>query len=444
MTQRLEVVDLIQRMIRNECVNDGSVESGHERRSVDLLRSELDGSGVDFEVYEPTPGRASLVGRIEGSEPGAPSMCWLGHTDVVPANPDTWSRDPFGGELVDGEVWGRGAVDMLNITASMSVAFDRLARSGFRPKGTLVLAAVADEEALGSHGAGWLAQHETDAVKCDYLITESGGIPLEGPEGRRLPVMVGEKGSCWCQLRIHGEAGHASQPLRTDNALVTAAAVVGRLAAFRPTAQIHNAWRQFIDGMGWPPEIARLLLDPVDIEELLDVMPDVGMARQAHACTHITMAPTILHGGTKINVIPDTVDLEVDIRTLPGQSEAEVRSLVAEAIGPELWAKVEILFMIDDPATSSPIDTPLWAAMERVSDGFHPGAPLVPFFSVGATDARFFRRLGTTAYGYGMFSERLSFEQFAVMFHGDDERVDVESLEMSTAMFEHLAREFLG
>ena len=444
MTEQLEVVDLIQRMIRNECVNDGSAESGHERRSVDLLRSELDGSGVDFEVYEPSPGRASLVGRIEGSDRSAPSMCWLGHTDVVPANPDTWSRDPFGGELVDGEVWGRGAVDMLNITASMAVAFDRLARSGFRPKGTLVLAAVADEEALGSHGAGWLAEHETDAVKCDYLITESGGIPLEGPAGRRLPVMVGEKGSCWCRLRIHGEAGHASQPLRTDNALVTAAAVVGRLANFRPTAQIHGAWRRFIEGMGWPPELERQLLDPKGIEELLEFMPDLGMARQAHACTHLTMAPTILHGGTKINVIPDTVELEVDIRTLPGQSEAEVRSLVAEAIGPELWPKVEILFMIDDPATSSPVDTPLWGAMEKVSGRFHPGAPLVPFFSVGATDARFFRRLGTTAYGYGMFSERLSFEQFAIMFHGDDERVDVESLEMSASMFEHLAREFLG
>jgi acetylornithine deacetylase/succinyl-diaminopimelate desuccinylase-like protein len=433
-TEQLEVVDLIQRMIRNECVNDGSAESGHEQRSVDLLRSELEGSGVDFEVYEPSPGRASLVGRIEGSDPSAPSMCWLGHTDVVPANPDTWSRDPFGGELVDGEVWGRGAVDMLNITASMAVAFDRLARSGFRPKGTLVLAAVADEEALGSHGAGWLAEHETDAVKCDYLITESGGIPLEGPAGRRLPVMVGEKGSCWCRLRIHGEAGHASQPLRTDNALVTAAAVVGRLANFRPTAQIHGAWRRFIEGMGWPAEIERQLLDPKGIEELLEFMPDLGMARQAHACTHLTMAPTILHGGTKINVIPDRVELEVDIRTLPGQSEAEVRSLVAEAIGPDLWPKVEILFMIDDPATSSPVDTPLWGAMEKVSGRFHPGAPLVPFFSVGATDARFFRRLGTTAYGYGMFSEKLSFEQFAIMFHGDDERVDVE----------HLAREFLG
>jgi acetylornithine deacetylase/succinyl-diaminopimelate desuccinylase-like protein len=443
MTQQLEVVDLIQRMIRNQCVNDGTAESGHERRNVDLLQSELGGSGVDFEVYEPTPGRASLVGRIEGSDPSAPSLCWLGHTDVVPANPDTWSRDPFGGELVDGEVWGRGAVDMLNITASMSVAFDRLARSGFRPKGTLVLAAVADEEALGAHGAGWLAEHATNAVKCDYLITESGGIPLESPGGLRLPVMVGEKGSCWCRLRIHGEAGHASQPLRTDNALVTAAAVVGRLATYRPAAQIHAAWRQFIKGMNWGAEIEALLLDPEKIEGLLDVMPDLGMARQAHACTHLTIAPTIVHGGTKINVIPDTVDLELDIRTLPGQDEAEVRALLAEAVG-DLWPKVEVLFMFDDPASSSPTDTPLWGAMEKVSEGFHPGATLVPFFSVGATDARFFRRLGTTAYGYGMFSERLSFDQFTTMFHGDDERVDVESLQMSVSMFERLAREFLG
>jgi acetylornithine deacetylase/succinyl-diaminopimelate desuccinylase-like protein len=441
-TSNLEVVDLIQRMIRNECVNDGTAESGHERRNVDLLQSELDGSGADFEVFEPTPGRASLVGRIEGSDPDAPTLCWLGHTDVVPANPDTWSRDPFGGELVGDEVWGRGAIDMLNITASMSVAFDRLARSGFRPKGTLILAAVADEEALGSHGAGWLASHELDAVKCDYLITESGGIPLEGPAGIRLPVLVGEKGSCWCRLRVHGVAGHASQPLRTDNALVTAAAVVTRLASYRPTAQIHDAWRQFVEGMSWGAELEELLLDPDKIETLLDSL-DIGLAREAHACTHLTIAPTIVHGGSKINVIPDTVDLELDIRTLPGQDEAEVRALLTEALG-DLAPKVEVLFMVDDPASYSPANTPLWDAMARVSEGFHPGAPLVPSFSVGATDARFFRRLGTTAYGFGMFSNKLSFEQFAVMFHGDDERVDVESLNMSTAMFESLARDFLG
>ena len=185
------------------------------------------------------------MARIEGSDPDAPALCYLGHTDVVPANADTWSRDPFGGELVDGEVWGRGAVDMLNITASMAVAFERLARSGFRPKGTLVLAAVADEEALGSHGAGWLTEHAADAVEADYVITESGGIPIETPGGRRLPIMVGEKGSCWCRLRVRGEAGHASPPLRTDNALVTAAEVVRRLADFRPPATIARRLAAF-------------------------------------------------------------------------------------------------------------------------------------------------------------------------------------------------------
>lgn len=439
---RLEVVDLLQQMIRNECVNDGTAASGHEVRNVDLLLSALEGSGVDFETYEPTPGRSSVVGRIEGSDKDAPSLCLLGHTDVVPANPQTWSRDPFAGELVDGEVWGRGAVDMLNLTASMSVAFDRLARSGFRPKGTLVFAAVADEEALGSHGAGWLAEHETDAVKCDYLITEVGGIPLEGGSGKRLPVMVGEKGSCWCRLRVHGEAGHASQPLRTDNAIVTAAAVVSRLASYLPAAQIHDAWRRFVEGMSWPAEVTAVLLDPDRIDGFLAEMPDLGMARQAHACTHLTIAPTIVRGGSKINVIPDTVDLDLDIRTLPGEDEAAVRAVIAEAVG-DLSAKVEVVHAVDDPATASPVSTPLWEALARVSAKFHPDAPLVPFFLVGATDARFFRRLGTVSYGFGMFSDRLSFGQFSTMFHGDDERVDVESLHMSTDMFEQLARDFL-
>jgi acetylornithine deacetylase/succinyl-diaminopimelate desuccinylase-like protein len=438
-----EVVPLLQQMIRNACVNDGTPESGGEARSVELLHSELEGCGADFAVFEPVAGRASLVGRIEGSDPDAPSMCWLGHTDVVPANPDTWSRDPFSGDLVDGEVWGRGAIDMLNLTASMSVAFGRLARSGFRPRGDLVLAAVADEEALGTHGAAWLADNARDAVLCDYLVTESGGIPLDGGAGPRLPVIVGEKGSCWCRLRVHGEAGHASQPLRTDNALVTAAEVVRRLAEFRPAAEVHDAWRRFVGGMGWPPEITELLTDPSQIDSVVESMPDLGVARQAHACTHLTIAPTIMHGGTKINVIPDTVDLDVDIRTLPGQDEEEVRAVIAEAVG-DLAGKVEVVFALSDPATSSPVDTPLFEAMERVSSRFHPGAPLVPFFMVGATDARFFRRLGTTAYGFGMFSDRLSFEQFAVMFHGDDERVDVESLAMSTDMFEALARDLLG
>lgn len=209
-----EVVELLQQLIRNRCVNDGTASSGHEATSVETLRSFLGQGGFDVETYEASPGRESLVARIEGTEPEAPTLLLMGHTDVVPVTEENWDRDPFGGELVEGEVWGRGAVDMLNLTASMAVAFRDLARSGFRPRGGLAYLAVADEEALGSHGAGWLTSNEPDAVRADYVITESGGIPLPTPAGLRLPVIVGEKGAFWCRIVVRGTAGHASQPLR--------------------------------------------------------------------------------------------------------------------------------------------------------------------------------------------------------------------------------------
>jgi acetylornithine deacetylase/succinyl-diaminopimelate desuccinylase-like protein len=437
-----EVTDLLQRLIRNACVNDGTVASGHETRSVDLLRSELEGLGLDLETFEPEPGRASLVARIEGTDARAPTLLLMGHTDVVPANAEGWHRDPFSAELVDGEVWGRGAVDMLNLTASMAVAVRRLARAGWRPRGTLVYLAVADEEALGTYGAGWLTAHAADTVSADYVITESGGIPMPSASGIKLPVVVGEKGAYWCELTIHGTPGHASQPFRTDNALVTAAEAVRRLSEFRPEAQIHETWRRFIEGMGFPAEMAAPLLDPAQITDFCETLP-VGLARQAHACTHTTFAPTVAHGGTKTNVIPDRVHLEVDIRTLPGQTGDEVRDLLREALG-DLVDRVEVHLMADDPSSASPVETPLWDALERVTGRLHPGSGLIPFLTVGATDARFFRRLGVPAYGFGLFSEHLTFEQFATMFHGDDERVDQASLRLSTELWEALARDFLG
>src|SRR3712207_6090888 len=178
-----EVTELLQHLIRNACVNDGTPESGQETRSADLLRSYLEGSGVDIETYESVPGRGSLVARIEGRRKDAPTLLLMGHTDVVPVNPEGWDRDPFGGELIDGEVWGRGAVDMLNLTASMAVATRRMADSGFAPDGTLIYLAVADEEALGTHGAKYLVERERDAVVTDYVITESGGIPMPAARG---------------------------------------------------------------------------------------------------------------------------------------------------------------------------------------------------------------------------------------------------------------------
>src|SRR4029453_11050437 len=214
----------------------------------------------------------------------APSLLLMGHTDVVPVSPERWRHDPFGGEIIDGDVWGRGAVDMLNLTASMAVATRRLADSGFRPEGTLIYLAVADEEALGTHGAAWLTQHAPEAVGADYVITESGGIPTETPGGMKLPVMVGEKGCFWCTLRVRGTPGHGSQPFRTDNALVKAAEVVRRIDAFEPETQIHDVWTRFLSSMDYPDELVGPLLSADGFRPALDALPD-AMARQFHACT---------------------------------------------------------------------------------------------------------------------------------------------------------------
>jgi len=243
-----DVTDLLQHLIRNACVNDGNVASGHEARSVDTLRAYLDTGGLDCATYEPAPGRKSLVARIEGTDPTAPTLLLMGHTDVVPVNADRWRHDPFGGELIDGEVWGRGAVDMLNLTSSMAVAMRTLADSGFRPRGTLTYLAVADEEALGTWGAHHLVDHEWDAVRADYVITESGGIPIPSSSGLKLPVMVGEKGCYWSTITVRGTPGHGSQPWRTDNALVKAAEVVRRIAGYAPATDINDVWRRFVAG----------------------------------------------------------------------------------------------------------------------------------------------------------------------------------------------------
>jgi acetylornithine deacetylase/succinyl-diaminopimelate desuccinylase-like protein len=435
-----EATELLRDLIRNKCVNDGRVESGQETKSVDLLGSYLEGAGFDLERYDPQPGRTSLVSRIEGSDPQAPSLLLMGHTDVVPVNPDGWSRDPFGGELIDGFIWGRGAVDMLNETATMAIAFRRLADSGFKPRGTLIYLAVADEEALGTWGAKWLVENERDAVYADYVLTESGGFQIPTAGGPRLPVMVDEKGTYWSKLTVKGTPGHASQPFRTDNAVVTAAEVVRRLHEYRPPTRIHDTWRGFVEGMEYPPEFRDALLKDDELRDFAGTLP-LGLSRVVYSCTHTTFAPTVIHGGTKTNVIPDQVEIQVDIRTLPGETEDDVHHHLREALG-DLYVTVDIEGN-DDPSTASPIDTPLWDTLSRVSGRLVEGSALVPFVMVGGTDNRFFRRAGSVGYGFGLFSQRLTFEDYATMFHGNDERIDQESLALTTVLWEEVAKQLL-
>jgi acetylornithine deacetylase/succinyl-diaminopimelate desuccinylase-like protein len=440
-TKTGEVTELLQALIRNRCVNDGTPESGEELRSADTISAYLDGVGLDVERYESRPGRASLVTRIEGSDPEAPSLLLLGHTDVVPVNEDRWSRDPFGAELVDGVVWGRGAVDMLNLTSSMAVAMRRLAESGFAPRGTLVYAAVADEESNGTWGAQHLATAETDAVRTDYMITESGGFPISLGGPVSVPVLVSEKGTMGARLRVSGTPGHGSMPFGADNALVKAGEVVRRLGAYEPATQISEQWRAFVEAFGMPEEMARPLLTEENFAQTCAGLGAIG--KLAHACTHTTLTPTVMRGGSKRNVIPDSVEIELDVRTLPGDGPEEVAAMLREALG-ELADEVAFEPGTTIPASGSPAGTPLWDAIERVTHHYYEGAPMVPVGMPGATDARHLRPLGATCYGFGMFSTELPLEELATMAHGHDERIDVESLRMVADMWERLARDFLG
>ena len=440
--------ELLQSLIRNECVNDGTPDSGDEFRNAELLASYLEGVGVDVERYESRPGRASIVARIEGSDPAAPSLCLMGHTDVVPVNPDGWSRDPFGGELVradDGttEVWGRGAIDMLNSTAAMAVAFRRLATEGFRPRGTLIYFGVADEEAGGTWGAEYLLDRHWDAVGADFVITELGGWSQVGTDGRRrITVNVAEKGLAWMRLRVAGTPGHGSMPYGSDNALVTAAEVVRRLVAIRPQPQLGDLWQALVDSLDIPAELAAALTDPQRVDEAIASL-DAAHGRIAHACTHTTISPNVVHGGQKTNTIPDVVDIEVDIRTVPGDTIATARSYLVEALG-ELAERVDISVLQHSESTRSATDNELWDVISAQTQVAYPGAALVPGLIVGGTDARFYRRRGTVAYGAALFSSGVTFESFGQRFHGNDERIDVESLGLCGDFFYGVSSELLS
>ena len=437
-------IELMQQMIRNECVNDGSDDTGYETRNADTLRQVIEGPGLDSVTIEPVPDRGSIIARIEGSDPNAPSLCLMGHTDVVPVNPEGWRHDPFGGELIDGEIWGRGAVDMLNLTSSMAVAFRHLADTNFVPKGDLIFFGVADEEAGSDVGAQWFSDHHWDYISADYVLTESGGIHLGDPEQPSIMMNVGEKGIQWRRIRVKGTPGHGSRPFRADNALVRAAAVVQKLSEYRPQPKFHELWRQQVMSFGFDDEMTSMLLDPAQITSYLEEFPMENVAGHFYSCTHTTFSPnvvTVPHE-QKTNTIPDVIDIEVDIRTLPGETSEDVEAHLRAALG-DLADQVEYEVIVSHDSTMSPTATPLWDSMGNAVGRHFPTAELSPHLVVGYTDSRVYRDKGAVAYGAGLFSPGLDAISYADRFHGNDERIDVESMALTTQFFIDVARDFL-
>jgi acetylornithine deacetylase/succinyl-diaminopimelate desuccinylase-like protein len=433
--------ELLQQLIRNRCVSEGSPSTGEEVRNAEVLHRVVQGPGVDAAIVTPAGGRPSLVARIEGSDPDASSLCLAAHTDVVPVQPSEWTHDPFGGELIDGEVWGRGAVDMLGQAAAMAVAVRGLADAGFRPRGTLVFAATPDEESGGLAGMKPLVEQHADLVRTDYAVTEVGGAVRSTGRGPVVEGYVADKGIMTVHVTVRGTSGHTSIPYGVDNALVKAAQVVQRIAEYRPQTKIVDEWRAWVEHQQFAPELARVLVDP---DRLADALPTLapGLARQAHASTHAVFVPSLLHGADRINTIPGTITVGVSVRILPGDDHdaalAELRHLLRDLVDPADITGVGI------PPSRSATQTPLWSLLERIVAAHHPGGTLVPTLLPAQTDARYLRPGGTVTYGFALLSPGLTPDAYWSRFHGPDERIDVESLRLMTSGYQEICRGLLG
>ena len=433
-----EVLELLQALIRNRCVNDGSPGSGHEARSVATLESYLGEPGV---VVEPAPDRQSVVYRVRGREPASPTLLLMGHLDVVPVTESGWTVDPFGGEVIDGMVWGRGTVDMLNLTAAMAVAFKPyLTGRRHRPAGDLVYLAVADEEQGGGLGAEWLMNNRPDLIECDYVLTEIA-YPSVRTTGRAPvhPVKVAEKGPSWRFVRGSGVPSHGSQPYGTENAVVKVAEAITAIARTASPVEITPEWRSFVEGVRWDPGRVTALLDPdrVDDEIELIAVEDPVLARWIHACTHLTLSPNMVRGGTKANTVADRAVTDVDIRLLPGQTEQTVEDHLRKVLGPA-YDELDIEEAIHYPAGASIAAGPLWEAIGDAYESLTGSRRIVPVLTPATTDARFFRSKGVTAYGVGLFDDRVAFSEFLGMFHGNDERIGVGSLGLTAELLDYI------
>lgn len=422
-----DVVALLQALIREACVNTGDPASGQEIRNVRLLQRFLADAPVEMQVFEASPGRASLVARVRGTDPEAPALGLLGHLDVVPVDASGWSRDPFGGDLVGGdrtgEVWGRGAVDMLYLTAVFACVVRDVALAPTPPRGDLVLLAVADEEAGGEYGLKWLLREHPAAVRVTEVLSESGGMRMDD----HVAIGVAEKGSAGRRLVVSGVPGHASIPYGAKSAAFEVGSVLQRLAEVQPAIDPGELWAPFVRARVQDPDLAERLLDPVRLDTAL---PEIGgIAGYAHAISRNTISPTVIRAGQAHNVIPGEATIDLDIRTLPGTTEEDVDHLLTEMLGP-LAESVRIEHLHGWAATGSTTDTPLFAAIERAVRDVA-GSPVVPNLAAGGSDARHFRERGIPAYGFGLLEPGWTYERYRAHIHSNDERIGVVSVDLS-------------
>ena len=427
-----EAVGLLQRLIRTNTVNP----PGNERALQEELAQLLSAAGFECELLAAEPERSNLVARLRGRSEG-PTLTLLGHVDTVRADPSDWSRDPWSGDLIEGEVWGRGALDMKGQVAAELAACLELGRSGWRPAGELLLVLTADEEAGGDLGARWLCEQHPDKVRSDMVINEGGGVTIDH-QGRRLYTLsVGEKGIFRVRLRVAGRAGHASLPRIGDNALLKLAPLLTRIGEQPPPEPTEEGLaflsalygERFEGAAGMEAGLERLRRDQPLLAAFL-----------AEPMLSVTLSPTKARAGEKVNVIPAAAEALIDCRVPPGLGTDEARARIESLLGD---GEYELEFSEAVVGNRSALESPLTEAIREWLAEVEPGAELAPIVMPGFSDSHWFRKAFDSAVVYGFCPHRVSVLEAAPLIHGADERVPAADIELAARFFSDLPRRLL-
>lgn len=416
---------------------DSTNPPGNETAVALYLKGLFKAAGVEGEIVEPQTGRGSFIARI-GS--GPKKVLYLSHSDVVPAG-EGWAFDPFSGEIRDGVVYGRGALDCKDLMAAQVSAALQLVEEKFPLQGELIIAATADEETGGRLGAGYLLETCPEKLRADFAINEGADQPVLRDHKMIYFLQVGEKGTAWCTLKAKGRAGHGSIPTLADNAVVKLSRAVTRLHNYWAETVLIPEVKQLLTSLAGLLDIDPGLVQPDEIDNLLERLPlERNFVESLRAMTRMTVSPNLIQGGTKTNIVPDYCEASVDIRIMPGQDLRYVEDQLRPVIGKE----IEIEFTEYQPPTFSSSDSPYYRLIEKTTlDLAGPDALCLPAISAGSTDSKYLRGAGITAYGVGHMARGFDGEARTAV-HGRDERIDVASLHFKTAFLKELARRYLG
>ena len=430
---------LCQELLRIDTTNP----PGNELPAAELLADELRAAGLEPTVLQSRPGRGNVVARLRGSGE-LPPLLLTAHLDVVEAEPESWEHPPFRGEVHDGCLWGRGAIDMKNMAAMSVAIMTRLASEEVRPKRDLIFAGVADEEAGCKYGSLWLCENHADLVRSEFAIGEGGGFNLRVAGREFFTVQVAEKGVCWVRARATGEPGHGSMP-REDSAVVRLSEAIARLGKQGLPRHESAPVQQFVAGLATHlpaplRPIVKMLGSPRIGPALLQLLPDPSVRRAFRALLGNTASPTVLRAGSKTNVIPGVAEAEIDGRILPGQTEPDFLRELGAILGDDI--SLDVVHSLP-PVVTEPKESSLYSVIHDVMRERAPAAPVVPFVLQGFTDAKAFTSIGAKWYGFAPVKLPPTL-RFADMFHGHNERIPVEGLAWGTETLMRVVRACIG